>query len=195
MSSVVYVHTSKRMDEELQNLCRDERCTIKAVHLNHEIIETRMQREQRYEQLGWRRDPLERIIRIQERKTSWRAAHCGHALQSAIIHATSRRRVKIFAEVYQNVLDDYGTVTDRSVYRHIDQLLDRGRIVRVSFDGNLSGYLRPRSPLLNDPYTMRQQIDDALAERGLGDDEEKRAQRVQRAAKRRAIENSVSGVA
>lgn len=181
MLNVVYIHTSKRIDEELQNLCRDELCSIAGIHLAHEVIVDEDEHEAQY---GWRRDPLERVRTVNAKRAAW-MQHSQSALEHAIATAVSNRRVKIFHEVFQDVLDSYGTVTERSVYRHLDTLIGREQILRITFERNLSGYLRPKSPLLRDPVAMREQLLDAMQIRNVIDPEVALEQRRQRRLRRK----------
>lgn len=161
MGSVVYIYTSKRIDAELQNLCRDEDCEVEGVHLAGSCSKMRRSR-------------IERIQCIQAKKKAWahRQGHSHRALDHAIALAVSGRRIKPFMEVYQEVIDDYGQITERSVYRRLKELIGRGHILRVTFARNLSGYLRPKSPLLADLTSMQEQL--LVAQQGaiIGDDDE-----------------------
>lgn len=62
-------------------------------------------------------------------------------LQEVILSKVSYFQPKIFHELYQEILDDYGTTTDRTVYRNLDALIKRGLIKRLIFEDD-SCYIR-----------------------------------------------------
>lgn len=52
--------------------------------------------------------------------------------------------------IHQHVVDDYGVITCRSVYRHIKALVDAGEIKKVHDDSeDTFGYVRARRPKWN----------------------------------------------
>lgn len=138
-------------DLDVQNICRNERCSKLFVHPPHDDIEdsARQQRKR-----GWVADPLEKErwtkisidcstnkqpsrfskeenIREIPRPPSHRG--CPRGVDNAIALAVSSVRIKIISEIHQDVLDRVGSVEDRTVYRRLAQLVRRGCIIRVSF--------------------------------------------------------------
>ena len=50
--------------------------------------------------------------------------------------------------IHQFVLNDYGEITDRTVYRHLAVLVKEGKIRRiVDHDEEIFGYIRARRPI------------------------------------------------
>ena len=63
-------------------------------------------------------------------------------LREVIRSKVSFYQPKIFHELYQEVVDDYGPVTDRTVYRNLSWLInEEGSVQRVLFEED-SCYLR-----------------------------------------------------
>jgi len=82
-------------------------------------------------------------------------------LREIVFEHVSRRQPKTFQEVYYDVINDWGSVTERHVYRVIADLLEERKIAcvtaprrnrRVAGKAQLLGgvYLRMESPLLWD---------------------------------------------
>lgn len=123
--------------------CRDERCIIEELHPVHEIVDDPDSIHQR----GWTTDPLEkqparkrRFVAgsldnrtIESRTVQPWENGCCDALDEAIIESCNRHRAKIFSEVYRDVLDRYGSVTERTVYRRLNTLVEARRVAYVKF--------------------------------------------------------------
>lgn len=72
-------------------------------------------------------------------------------LRETILRHIRWREMRAVPEIYRHVLDDYGGVTNRTVYRHLRCLLDAGEIVRVEDDSeDTFGYIRAKSPQWDD---------------------------------------------
>lgn len=140
------VHVSRDADVDAA-FCRDEHCRIKTRHAAHPIIESKGMRRARIKLNGWIDDPFEPMDQVNRKKVN----HSPLALQHSIVKATSLNTIKPFAVIMRDVLDDYGSVTDRTVYRTLPILIEQGRIVYLRPAPKLyGGYLRAGSEL---PYT------------------------------------------
>jgi hypothetical protein len=97
---------------------------------------------------GSRWGKLATAIRVKARRHGKAAV-----LREIVLAHCPRRRLKPFAELYRDVLDDYGSVPCRTVYRAIGRLIRAGHIVRVQdpeLGSHVSGYVVAASPLLRD---------------------------------------------
>ncbi len=192
------------VDLDLEDICRDEKCDRVDLHATHVVVATPESEETR----SWRDDPFEperwstmkidktnnkqasqftKEVNIKEiPKPPWlRGSVKGivHAITSSI----SLTQVKIASEIHQDVLNTYGSCDERSVYRHLADLVAAGMIIRVSFDhtsftphyssrpvgvtngvvleeapkGMLSGYLKPNSRLFKDPLALKELLWDS----------------------------------
>jgi Fe2+ or Zn2+ uptake regulation protein len=72
--------------------------------------------------------------------------------RAAVLRSVILQHIKWFEArpvpaIHQCVLDDYGTITDRTVYRHLAVLAKEGKIVKVQDDQeDTFGYVRARRP-------------------------------------------------
>lgn len=79
------------------------------------------------------------------------------ALDDAIVSSVTRYEPKRFADVLDDVENNYGSISPkretskRLLHRHIKSLAERGRILRVDVGESLCAYLKPDSPIANDP--------------------------------------------
>lgn len=62
-------------------------------------------------------------------------------LREIIVSKVSYFQPKIFHELHQEVMDDYGPITDRAVYRNLKWLIKNDLIKRVRFEED-SCYIR-----------------------------------------------------
>jgi len=67
----------------------------------------------------------------------------------------SKSRPVHFAEIVSAVRDDYGSCTERTVYRHIRKLVARGQAVKLDLGLSFAAYIRPKSRLLRDLESLR----------------------------------------
>ena len=79
----------------------------------------------------------------------------GSLMREFVLKYVGYRRCKVFHEIYHDVLEDYGSVDERSVYRWLAKLVDEREIVNVAPPGRSKkgrplpgGYVRSDSPLL-----------------------------------------------
>lgn len=127
-------------------LCRDERCEIEEIHPAHEVVEDA---KEAAKVRGWVSDPLEKENfssrgfyvnaadgngRAVVRRTvaPWQRSSTT-ALDDAILATLSPHRAKIFTEIYRDVIDDYGNVTERTVYRRLAALVIEQKALYVKF--------------------------------------------------------------
>lgn len=131
--------------DDPQIVCRDERCPIEGVHRVHAVVSGPQVKEKRL------RPTIDECV----------YAHIG------------MRRIRAFREVYGDVVHDYGTITERGVYRSIERLIDERKVIRVVPWPNgrsyrLGCYLRYESPLIWDRSGQRS-IQEQLQELGFCD--------------------------
>lgn len=48
-----------------------------------------------------------------------------------------------FAQIASGVADDYGKVTDRTVWRGIAKLVERGQLIKLDIGLSIAAYIRP----------------------------------------------------
>ena len=150
---------------EVTNPCRDDRCSRLWVHPEHEIRDSWSRGTIRVGLWGWRRDPLEMPKRRKRGSTTPRMAWQKHAywcLEEIILSTVSQSTIRPFSMIYDNVINDYGSITDRTVYRYIKHLIGAGKLVRVQFDRRISGYLKTPTKLLADRESLREQLVDSI---------------------------------
>lgn len=70
-----------------------------------------------------------------------RAPKAQDVLREILFSKISYYQPKIFHELHQEVVDDYGPVTDRTVYRNLAWFIDQGLAHRVLFEDD-SCYLK-----------------------------------------------------
>lgn len=150
-----------------EDICRDERCDIDEVHMQHIIIDSPQAQRAR----GWKKDPFEqedgswvlvdkntgRRVHTSTKendienvyKGPW-SRHSQTALYEHVAAAISSARIKVMSEIHQDVINSYGNVNVRSVYRHVSDLVASGFAVRIEINKMLGVYVRQGSPLLKD---------------------------------------------
>lgn len=78
------------------------------------------------------------------------------ALDECVYDWVLSRYVRTFRDVYSDVVQDYGSITERGVYRALERLIDARRVIRIVPWPNgrllrLGAYLRYDSPLIWEP--------------------------------------------
>lgn len=82
------------------------------------------------------------------------------ALDDAIVSSVTRYEPKRFAEVLDDVENNYGTISPkretskRLLHRHLKALAERGRVLRIDVGESLCAYLKPDSPIAGDPRSI-----------------------------------------
>jgi len=118
--------------DDPQELCRDEQCPFEGVHKAGSCRTSR-----------------------QEACLADRAGKVRSALDECVYDWVTTRFVRTFRDVYSDVIQDYGSITERGVYRALERLIDAHRVIRVVPWPNgrllrLGAYLRYDSPLIWD---------------------------------------------
>jgi hypothetical protein len=73
--------------------------------------------------------------------------HQGQVLRSVVLDHILWYEMRPVPKIHQHVVDDYGVITCRSVYRHIKALTDDGVIKKVHDDSeDTFGYVRAHRP-------------------------------------------------
>lgn len=124
-------------------VCRDENCHRRDLHRPH-LVETRPPPT-----LHHRPNP--------NKKPLWQR-NDPKGLTGAVARAVDKTP-KRFIEIVRDVRDDYGNVTERSVYRHVKKLVERGHLIKLDLGLTFAAYIRPKARLLKDPEAMRDFID------------------------------------
>lgn len=145
-------------------ICRDERCTISEVHLVHDITDTAEVIAARRYFWGWSIDPFEPAVATRRPKpnpnSDRRLARPLHVqvLDECILNAISPYTVKPFRVLHDAVLGDYGSCEQRRLRRRLEALRREGRVGYISFDaaGMVAGYTTPTSPLLAEPWLVKE---------------------------------------
>lgn len=187
------------VDLDLEDICRDERCDREDLHAKHIVIddpESDLERtwiDDPFEPERWSTMKIDRTTNKQAGQHTKQAnireipkppwlRYSVKGLGGAVAGAISATRVKIVSEIHQDVLNNYGSCDERSVYRHLAELVEAGLVIRVSFNrngctplyskrpvgvkngvivdeppkGTLSGYLKPESRLFKDPLLLKE---------------------------------------
>lgn len=196
-------------DCDLEDICQNDLCDRYDLHETHDVIDSKAKAKKR----GWKKDPFEKqnytTVKIDTTtnkqagrntlkenikeviKPPWlRGSPKG--LDNAISLAISSTKIKIVSEIYREVLNTFGPIDSRSVYRRLGKLVTRGCAIRVSFDhdghipiyskrpvginngvvqkeaplGMLSGYLRPKSKLFKEPGLVKDLLWEASCGQG-----------------------------
>ncbi len=89
--------------------------------------------------------------------------HDARAIVNAIAKATSKIRPVTFSMIFCSVIDSYGSVSERTVHRHLTSLVDRRCLIKYREDLAYAVYLRAGSTLTHDEivdmYDMIDTID------------------------------------
>lgn len=126
---------------EAGSICRDDRCERKGIHPWHPIDHEPKPHHRPKSKAPWK---------IGDQKS----------LLGAVMRSTSARVPKWFQEIGPDVRDDYGPISDRSLWRAIETLVKRGHLLKVDIGLAFAAYIRPmgrkRLPgRLDSPEEMR----------------------------------------
>lgn len=87
-------------------------------------------------------------IRYKVKKHEWekefaRAPTSKEVLRQVIVSKVSYLQPKAMYELLQEVVDDYGTITERTLYRHLEELKNNGVVKSVyNWELDIPSYLR-----------------------------------------------------
>ena len=76
-------------------------------------------------------------------------------LQESVRRAVPKTLPTNFSAIVDKVTNDYGAVTERTIYRHVKKLVERGELLKLNLRLGFAAYARPTSKLLSDPSEMR----------------------------------------
>lgn len=122
-------------------ICRDDDCDIDEVHLAHKRLRRRSIIVHRRPK---RHQPLARTALPQE----------PDALSDSILKAVGDYPMMMHW-IQRDVRDDYGSVSDRSVYRYVRRLVEQARMIKLDVGLAFAIYIKPRARLLADPSAIR----------------------------------------
>lgn len=128
--------------------CRDEQCEIVELHEEHDVV---VQRK------------VERAP--SEGRALWKRS-APKALDRSIMKQTSKYWATHFGEMLRGVRDDYGECEERTVYRRVKRLVERGNLIKLEVGLAMAIYVRPKSRLLRDVGMLREQMYDRLETNG-----------------------------
>lgn len=128
-------------DFDPRDICREEDCKIKCVHRKHSMRIRRL------------RKPIEVHHRPKGKKPLWQQD--APAILTEIVLEAVGDRPMIMQWIQRDVRDDYGTVTDRTVYRHVRKLVQEARLIKLDLGLAFAAYIRPRARMLSDTEALR----------------------------------------
>ena len=118
--------SSAEWDPEL--ICRDDDCMISSIHARHPVLKKRQpqvhHRPSTSQKPLWQRDDPK-------------------ALTGAVARATSKAYPVTVTAILRDVVDDYGPCHERTVYRHIKKLVERGQLIKLDLGLQIHAYIRP----------------------------------------------------
>jgi hypothetical protein len=136
------------IDLDIANICRDEKCDNDDIHPAHA--------------------PLRRVRHRQVFTVSRRGL-----IMEAVYAAVSDRVLRRFSEIYNLVVEDYGSCKSRTVHRAIAALIENRQIIVVAPSQSVEkvrtgrfvrgGYVRYDSPLLWEPDGLATLVEQADA--------------------------------
>lgn len=126
-------------DFDPKHLCRDDDCDIEEVHLAHKRL---------------RRRPIAVHHRPNKnRRPLWQQDDPA-ALADSVLKSVGEQPT-MMQWIARDVRDDYGTVTDRTIYRHVRRLVQEAQLIKLDLGLAFAAYIRPKSRLLSDPQALR----------------------------------------
>lgn len=123
-------------------VCRNEECEIEEVHT---ISLCRKDR---------RGGVLQPPLKISKRP-AW-LKDDPEGLQESVRRAVPKTLPTNFSAIVDKVTNDYGNVTERTVYRHVRRLVERGELLKLNLRLGFAAYARPTSKLVSDFAGMRE---------------------------------------
>lgn len=77
-------------------------------------------------------------------------------LQESVRRAVPKTLPTNFSAIVDKVTNDYGSVTERTIYRHVRRLVERGELLKLNLQLGFAAYARPTSKLIADLGSMRE---------------------------------------
>ncbi len=132
---------------DLGAICQDDRCGIVEIHETHEVTGNQVCR------LALKAHHRPRTA------APWKSSDRS-GIMGSIMKSSSGRVPKWFQEIASDVRNDYGEVTDRTIWRWIKILVDRGQLMKLDVGLAFAVYMRPRgkkraSGRIEDPAELR----------------------------------------
>lgn len=122
-------------------ICRDDDCVIEELHTTKQC-----------RHLARVREPA-KPIRASSRP-AWKIDDPA-GLSEAVMRAVPPGLPTHFSAIADGVRNDYGSVHERTIYRHIRKVVERGELLKVDLRLGFAAYIRPKAKLLSDLSTMR----------------------------------------
>ncbi len=142
-------------------ICRDEECTIVGVHTRSICTAGKLNGPIKI-------TPHGHLIPKSGARPPWKKDD-PKGLTGSVARATSQLRPINLLGIYNAVSNDYGGVSERTIYRHVAKLVARGHIAKIDM-GRFAVYLRPNSKLLRDPDAIREYVEQNIESDHLTDD-------------------------
>lgn len=130
---------------EADGVCRDEWCPIVELHManddRHGDREKRDEIKPRPHHRPRAKAPLAPKP-LHPNYVPWKQADT-QGLLNSVMKATNGRVPVWFQEIRDEVRDDYGDVADRTVWRAIKKLVERGALIKLDIGLAFAAYIRP----------------------------------------------------
>lgn len=134
-----------------ESICRDENCPIIGRHLKHPV-KWKPKDERLKPKAHHRPDPNKKVWSLDDQE----------GLRQCVLRATSTAEPVCFGQIFRNVTDDYGKVSERTVYRYVAKSVDSGEIVKIDLGLPMAAYVKPGSHWLRDRAALREYMSDYL---------------------------------
>lgn len=149
--------------DEAFRICHDDRCVRLGVHPEHDIFDTSASLRERRRKLGWGFNPLEPDPEVDYKM---RYEH-PRVLDASVVRVLSLHIPKPTSMIQQELIDDYGNIDQRRLYRSLTRLKRNQRIVHVNLSrfrsgGHIGAYMLPGAKIARDPLAVLAILDDML---------------------------------
>lgn len=123
----------------MSEICRDDACLIERLHTTKLC---------RFAFVDDRKPKRQRLAFFRSKKRPWQLTD-REGLIEAVLRAVSDQPTTI-SWIARDVRDDYGQVTDRSIYRYVRRLVAQERLVKVEVGLHLVVYTKPKARVLRE---------------------------------------------
>lgn len=137
------------MVDNLVGICRDDNCDEEDIHPEHDV-------------------PRRRSKACKRKAHDWDPKGLRECVKKAI-HSTEWPLV--FAEIKHEVLNDFGTTTDRAIHRHLERLEGEREVVTLELGLAFACYIKPTSRFRHDLANLREHV---LGKRSMRSDHKSR---------------------